>query len=491
MATAEFTKQVVDPGLVLDSKVIEDNSIQERTFVSYPPTSATTLGVASGDIRMHINQTDQFTGIYDSWLRFEAQFKRTAALLTQAEQVAPIHNALYHLFSVMRLELNGQEVERIEDPGVILTMVQNALATVDDDVYGLDSCFKLDTSYRKTGGTVNVDATGTAQPVDGVGPSSAYNIGADLSAGQTTAKSEGWHERKQFISRNDTNTGDNVGKATFRIPLSKIFSFARDYTKYLYGYSYTLVLTRKDAAVAARIALQGNAAFTRTDLAVSLDKVEWVVPHCRPSLEIQDKLYRQILDKVEYPIAFRQQRSAKYQTPNTNSFTWNASSVNISSEKPLYALISFVRNTRFSNGNNTNLVRDNAALFDDPNMSDIAIYANGVRIPLETQSYQSNTLNIAGLYADFQDFKHKFLGLPAGVRSPISFFDFKLLNMCYVFDLTRLPEQFRSGTVNLTVKAMTNGSAGFAELYTAHMVLFTKQVMMARSDGTRFTLVRQ
>lgn len=486
--SSEYVKQVIDPSLVSDGKVIEDNSIQESTYVSYPPTSQTSLAGNSGTIRFHINQSDQFVGLFNSWLRVHLHIKRTGALFTNVEELAPIHNFFFHLFSTMRLEMNGQEVQRIEDPAVVNTMVRNILATVDDDKYGLESGFKLDTSYRTTGGIVDGTNTTDADVPVQSGPEYALDFDvANLNSGDTTATSEGWYERRQFISRYSTAT--NVGKVALKIPLKEIFTFARDYTKYLYGFSYTLSLTRADVETASRRAIQGNTSFSRTDPLISIDSMEWVVNQVRPSLEIQDKLYRKILDKVEYPVAFRDQRSAKFQTPSGGAFTWNASSVNISSEKPLYALISFTRDRDGANAGET--IANNHALFEDPDVSDIAVYANGYRVPIETQSYKNKELQFTDVYSAFQEFKHKFLGLPAGVRSPISLFDFRLMYMTYVFDLTRLPEQLRSGTVNLTVKCKSNNGSAFSNDITAHMVLFTKQILMAKSDGARMTFIRQ
>lgn len=481
MASTENVKQVVDPALVLDGKILEDNSIQERNFTSYAPTSATSLKANSGDIRFHINQTDQFAGIFDSFLRGDVHIRRDGGVqFLKADLVAPLHNFFFHLFTTMRFEMNGQEVQRLEDCGVINTMVRNVLATVEVNDYGLESGFALDTSYLTEGGP----STAIDHDLDYTTP--LPQATADYIAGLTTTNSDGFNKRRQFISR--YRDGDNVGKFTVAIPLKEIFTFARDYVKYLYGFSYTLVLTRADVQTASRIALQCGSTYTNSDPIISFEKMEWVVPHVRPSLEIQDKLYRQILDKAEYPIAFRQQRSAKFQTPNTGSFTWNASSVNVSSEKPLYAMIGFVRNSRFE-GSALDIFKNNQSIFDDPNISDIAIYANGVRIPMETSSENSDRLSIADTYMNYQMLKHKFSGLPLGFRSPIDYFDFKLFNMAYVFDLTRLPEQFRSGTVNITVKAISNRS--FGGEFTAQMVLWTKQVMMAKSDGSRQTLIRQ
>lgn len=482
MTTPEYTKQVVDPALVLNSKVVEDNSIESRTYQSVAPVSSTALKANTGDIKFHINQQDQYTGIYDSYLRTDIHAKRAGDVqFLKADAVAFTHNFFFHLFSTMRFEINGQTIQRLEDPGIINTMVRNALATFETNEYGLDSGFALDTSYLREGGpstALDHDPDLITQPLS--------TEAAAYIAGKTTANSDGWQKRKQFLSRYNTTSG--VGKFTLVIPLRDIFTFARDYTKYLYGFSYSLILTRKDVQTASRVALQCGSAYTNDDPIISFEKMEWVVPTVQPSLEIKDKLYRQILDKVEFPIAFRQQRSAKFQTMGSRSFTWNASSVNVSSEKPLFALIQFVRNSRFV-GSPLEVFKNNQSIFDDPDMQDIAIYANNQRIPLETRSEDTANLNYADTYMNYQMLKHKFDGLPVGFRSPIDYFDFKLYNMAYMFDLTRLPEQFRSGNVQITVKATANKE--FKSLYTAHMVLWTKQVMMARSDGSRYVLIQQ
>lgn len=480
MSKSEYTKQVVDPALVLDSKVLEDNSVRDAQFVSYPPTSQTSIEGSSGVITCHINQTDQFYQLSESYVRVQLKISNAGTNLDHANKSGRVplaHNGFWHLFDAIRLQVNGQDVERIEEPGHTLTMLQNALATTDDAERSLDTTFCPDSSYRLSDG-----------------PGLALNLNDNLASGETASKSEGWAKRLQYLNRY-TASSDACGTVSLIIPLKWFMGFARDYKKVLYGMSFSLIFSRKDQATASRLAVQSEDLTTGGSTAdntianprVEIKSFDWVVKVLHPSVEVQDKLYQRIKHRAEYPIVYRRIRTAEYDVPASTSMSWNAASVQVANEQPLYAMLAFQRKVRTS-GNDVNLVAQNASMFDFANVKDISVHINGFRVPNEIRDYDFSAGQFWESYHDFTTFKHKFLGIPMGSKSPFDIYDFGLFSPVHVIDLTQsVPESIRQSTTNITVKVSFKSDPGTN--YKLYMNLITRDTLVARSDGSRFSLL--
>ena len=113
---------------------------------------------------------------------------------------------MMYLFSSIKYELSGQEIENVNFPGPATT-IQGLLKYSDDFEHsqGLNMCWVKDS---------NTDA-------------------AKTNSGFTT--------RQNYIIANPAP----VGTFSFAVPLSHIFGFCEDYDKIVYGMKHMLTLVRK------------------------------------------------------------------------------------------------------------------------------------------------------------------------------------------------------------------------------------------------------
>ena len=155
-----------------------------------------------------------------------------------------------HLFSNIKYQLSGQEIESLFYPGQATTMM--GLLKYPDDFSksaGLNQLWYKDT---------------------GVAASIANNLGFGV--------------RHSYLIESPVPKGT----FSFRVPLKHIFGFCEDYDKIVYGWKQTLTLVRKsnDDAI-----FRDNAA---ADGKITLDKVSWFMPHVLPADAEKFQLYKTI-----------------------------------------------------------------------------------------------------------------------------------------------------------------------------------------------------
>ena len=502
MDITDYVKQTVDPSLEVGGPVLEDNSIESYDLMTVLPTASSSIDNPVGDLRFDINQSDQYLHLHKAFLHLRIQALNItnpnnkipiSAARENSDNVAgdnavagkylgaPTHNAWAHLFSDVRWEINSQPIQRYHEFSTINTMHRTILSTTDTNDYGLDSgAFCLESGSRLGGDGV---VTSIKSGINLI--SDTINNNVPPVEPLSTLINKGFQKRRQYFTR-FADTAAERGTMDFQIPLSEIFTFHRDYKQVIFGMSHALVMTFAEMTNAVKNFFQFNNDPTNPAIWVPGIKFEYaalMVPTVRPSLVMQEKFNRMILDKVEYPISFRGMRVSTFSVPDTSDFSWNAASVSISSEQPLWCVIGF-----------QNVFRDNKfnytkSMFDNLNVTDISAYANGAKLPLQTRNYNRDKFGFSRPYNEFQSFKHDFDGYDKTSRSAVDQFDYTQLYPLYVIDLNRIPEQRRNGVVNISIQARlgSNAPAGTR----AYMLLYTKSVMTAVSDGTRLNLVRQ
>ena len=182
-----------------------------------------------------------------------------------------------HLFSNIKYQLSGQEIESLYYPGQATTML-GFLKYPDDfqKSQGLNQLW-----YKDMGATAHL----TNNP--GFGARHGYLI----------------------------KSPDPKGTFSFRIPFKHIFGFAEDYDKIVYGFRHVLTLVRKsDDDAIFRLTAAGAGKIT-------LSKVSWYVPHVRPADGPKLQLYEMIEKKVKAPVGFMRQCES-ISVPQSKSFSW-------------------------------------------------------------------------------------------------------------------------------------------------------------------------
>ena len=164
-------------------------------FNEYQPTSGSNLNIP-GNINIHIENTDEFYHPRRSYLLVEGNsLKEDRTRYAAADVIALANNGVMHLFSNVKYELAGQEIESVNNPGIAGVLM--GIATYPYDYAygtGMIQCWSPETS-------------------DGV-------LGE-----------RGFVRRKEYI----IEKSDPHGSFSFAIELENLFGFCEDYDKVVYN----------------------------------------------------------------------------------------------------------------------------------------------------------------------------------------------------------------------------------------------------------------
>ena len=108
-----------DSILNFEEKYTESDTIKSYEYNEYQPTSGSNLNI-SGNITIHIENQDEFFHPRRSYLLVEGNLLKDGAggVYDANASVALANNGIMHLFSNVKYELAGQEIESVNNPGI-------------------------------------------------------------------------------------------------------------------------------------------------------------------------------------------------------------------------------------------------------------------------------------------------------------------------------------------------------------------------------------
>ena len=176
----------------------EDESIVNYQCYQFYPETGTQLN-NPGNITITVNNSDNFYHPASSWLEFEGKVNQDAtgnADYAAADLISFVNYGILYLFEQAKYCLNNSPIETVFNPGLVANVF--GLATFPDEFkQGEIECWSPDTS-------------------------------TDILASNT-----GFETRRKFLIATATPPG------TFRylVPIKRIFGFADDYGKVMYGFN--------------------------------------------------------------------------------------------------------------------------------------------------------------------------------------------------------------------------------------------------------------
>jgi len=253
---------------------------------------------------------------------------------------------MVHLFSNIKYQLSGQEIESLFHPGQATTML--GLLKFPDD---FQKSTGLNQLWYKDAGT-----------------------DASISGNN---KNDGFVARQEYIIQKP----DPKRTFSFRVPLKHIFGFCDDYEKVFYGFKHQLTLVRKgdnDAifkagAVAAGPENHPPAIAEPVDGKVVLTKLSWYMPHVSPNLQEKLALYKTIESKSSLSVGFRMIQCESIPVTQTRNFTWRLS-VKSDVERPRWIIVAFQTD---KSGNQ----QHNPSVSDHCNLTNMFVMLNSRRYP--------------------------------------------------------------------------------------------------------------
>ncbi|KAL4090136.1 hypothetical protein QTP88_025035 [Uroleucon formosanum] len=325
---------------------VDDCKITQMNYHSFTPYSSNALSY-NEEIRINVQNMDSYTLPCESYIYIEGKVNKPADAVGE---VRFSNNGLAFLFSEMRYEINGIEIQKLKSPGV-------------------SSCLKAYCSYTPN----DLNALENA----------AWDSAMDS------------EDNKNFMT-NNVFTGC--------IPLKHLFGFCEDYKKILLNCNQQLILNRASTDLDA-IRVVGEGATTAVDknkkITIELTKVTWKMPIIKVSDKEKLKLMKVLDSRKALSCAFRTWDLCEYPVlPRNTSHSWTVKSSSLL-EKPRFVLFG-LQTCRKNN------IEVDAGRFDHCQLKNLKVHLNSEVYPYEDfrADFKNNTTSI--LYKAYTDFQKSY-----------------------------------------------------------------------------------
>ena len=444
-----MTDNVLDDSLKWSQKLVEDTSICRRQLHYFSPDSGVQYNT-SGNITINIHNSDDFYYPSDSYLEITGKLVKAGTEDTAfaATDVMGFTNyGVLNLFTLARYCANGTPIEQVPQPGVVATILGLTLLP-NDYKQGLFEGY-----YPDTFATVSKVVDADAKP---------------------DCDNMGWYIRRKPIF-------DASGNFQVGIPLSKIFGFAEDYQKVIYGLNHSIVLTKGTDSNNALYTKPGTESHASTKGDVKLSLIRWVIPRVDPSDVTKYTLMQQIENRIVLDCGFRMR---EYQCTNVDAsqtnWAWRIG-VRASPEKPRFIMIAFQTNLRDDQDKNN-------SVFSHCKIQNISIMLNNDRYPLNDFTADFTTGKYTNLYWEFMNFRKAYYGIDPRVSSTsVDPLTYKELYPIFCFDVTRQSERLKSGVTDISLSCTFK--EGVAASTVCHAVIISDRRIKFQSNGSKMTVL--
>ena len=410
-----------------------DDSIRRYELNEYSPITGTSYDTP-GEIRIILESQDEFFHPSHSFLVVEGQLlKATGAAYGDNDKVALVNNGPMFLFSNIKYELSGHEIESLNHPGPATTM--KGLLRYSDDYakgQGMNQCWTKDTAAE---------------------------------ADQAT--NSGFAIRQKYIITTPTPNGS----FSFVIPLKHIFGFAEDYDKVTYGLRQVLTMVR-----------QGNNEAIFRDAAIApgkivISRISWFMPRVLPNDEERFSLMKMIEAKSRITVGFRMHQCDTITVNKSTTFSWRLS-VRTSPECPRWVIVGFQTGKAGDQ-------EKNPATFDHCDAKNVWIELNGNPYPSLQYNTDFEKQQIATVYNAISEFLPNYYGM-TNAQTNISPIDFKDLYPLHVIDLSKQPERTKYGVMDMNLRAIF--SKEVPDNTQAYSLVISDRILNFQSDGSKMNV---
>lgn len=263
-----------------------------------------------------------------------------------------INNGLAFLFSEMKYELNGVQIQKLVNPGITTTLKGYCSYTESDVNYHHNAAW--DNSFK--------------------------NPNAD------------------FIENNTFNGCIN---------LADLFGFCEDYKRILINCNQQLIMNRSSLDINAIKIFKSNELLSTTDatklkdVKVNITKIVWRMPIVRVSDKEKITLLKVVNSHKPITCAFRTWKLTEYPfLPQNTTHSWKVKTTN-KLEKPRYVIIGFQSDRK--NSSNKSMSH-----FDSCKIKNLKVYLNSVVFPYEDFQSDFTKNKVATLYRAYTEFQKSY-----------------------------------------------------------------------------------
>lgn len=419
-----------------------DESIEKLDYREYEPHIGTDINQESGEIRIVIQDQDQFVLPSKSYLYIEGQLKHKNGdrIPPNESRITLVNNALMFLFKRVAYRMGNQEIEGCNNLGRATTM--KGLVTYPRNyTEGSRFMWAMDTM---------TDSTHPEQ-------------------------SERFKFLNNYIIQNSTPTG--FFSAT--IPLSHILGFCENYDKVIYGVKHELILqrTHSNDAIQKLIATVDGVDTLKLGR-LDLKTLRWRVPHVKLADEEKLKLYSVIEKKQSISINFLNRQCDSTIIPEgVTSHSWRVS-VTAGVEKPRYIILGFQTNK-------DDKQISNPAQFDHCQLKNAYVQLNTERYPEMDLQLNFNKNLYTTAYTMLCDYYNEILNKEG---CPMTVVEFRILFPLMVFDISRQSERLKNSITDITIK--TEFSDDVPANTKAFALILSDREITLQSDGSKMNIVQ-
>ena len=399
----------------LKNKYAMDKPIHKIDFNKYSPSSLASINNNNSNISIIFPREDAYICLQNSYnsLEFEV-LKNDDTRYADGDQISLVNFGPVALFSEAKLTTSsGKHLEKV------------------DNLHPISLMHKLLTSTQQT-----------SQLMYGFEESQAT--------------------RRQELTTNKTE------KRTFfvRIRLSDIFGLA-DQEKITYGLGYTLTLKRNNNNDPI---IRDNAI---TAAKINIKDISWYIPHYTPSMENQQLVMDQILDKDPTELYYIE-RVVFRKDVNTNN-NWKFELGNSGESTPTFVIVGFQARNK-----NDSQTHENA-IFDRLPISNAVCKIGSEKYPDDGIECDYDRDKYDQAYSEIENFY--LLKSETNLLNPfIDLHKFRTNYNFYVFDLSKQNDNIASQPIRLEFKF--NAAIDVAD-YIAYALVLTPKLISISCDGQR------
>ena len=399
----------------LKNKYTLEKPIHKIDFIKYSPSSLATINNTNSNTTISFPREDTYICLQNSFISLEFEvLKNNNTRYADGDEIGLVNFGPISLFSEAKLTTSsGKHLEKVDNLHLISLM------------------YKLLTSTKSTSQLM-------------------YGFEENLSV------------RRQEL----TNNKNEKGTFFVRIKLKDLFGFA-DQEKITYGLGYTLTLKRNTNNDAILRSVGVDAA------KVVIKDIGWYIPHYVPSLENQQFVMDQILNKDPTELSYTE-RIIFRKDVNTNS-NWTFELGSAGESCPTFVIVGFQARNKIDSQ-----VHDNA-VFDRLPISNAVCKIGSEKYPDDGIECDYDRDKYDQAYSEIENFYH--LHSETSLLNPfIDLNKFRTNYPLFVFDLSKQKDIIASQPIRLEFKF--NAAIDVAD-YIAYALVLTPKLISISSDGQR------
>ena len=399
----------------LKNKYTLEKPIHKIDFIKYNPSSLATINNANSNVSISLPREDAYICLQNSFISLEFEvLKNKNTRFAVGDEIGMVNFGPISLFSEAKLTTSsGKHLQKVDNSHLISLM------------------YKCLTSTKSTSQLLY-----------------------------------GFEESETIRRQELTNNKNEKGTFFVRIKLKDLFGFA-DQEKITYGLGYTLTLKRNTNNDAILRSVGVDAA------KVVIKDIGWYIPHYVPSIENQQLVMDQILNKDPTELSYTE-RNIFRKDVNTNS-NWTFELGSSGESCPTFVIVGFQARNKIDSQVHDNAVFDRLPFSNAVCKIGLEKYPDdGIECDYDRDKYDQ-------AYSEIENFYH--LHSETNLLNPfIDLNKFRTNYNFYVFDISKQRDIIASQQIRL--EFIFNAAIDVAN-FVAYALVLTPKLISISSDGQR------